>query len=121
MLELTGGKGADVVVTAASAVSAQQAAFELAALNGRVIFFGGLPHDQRMVPLDTNIIHYKMITVTGTSRQSLRQYRLCLDLIGQGLVPVDSILTAKFGLDQAGCAFDHALRGEGLKTGFVMG
>lgn len=120
LLELTGGRGADVVVTAASVPAVQQAAFDLAALNARVIFFGGLPAGKEMVPLDTNVIHYKMITVTGTSRQNLRQYRICLELIRQGLIPVKNILTAQYGLDSYREAFDLSGRGVGLKTGFVL-
>jgi L-iditol 2-dehydrogenase len=89
-------------------------------MNGRVIFFGGLPAGKEMVALDTNIIHYRMITVTGTSRQNLRQYRQCLALIGQGAIPVDSILTGAFPIAGYAQAFDAALRGEGLKSGFLF-
>ncbi len=120
VLALTGGRGADIVVTAASVPAVQQAAFELAGLNARVIFFGGLPAGKEIVPLDTNVIHYKMITVTGTSRQNLRQYRTCLDLIRQGLIPVANILTASFGIGEAAAAFDLSVRGVGLKTGFAF-
>ncbi len=49
VLELTRGRGADVIVTAASSAAAQQLAFELAALDGRVIFFGGLPAGKEVV------------------------------------------------------------------------
>lgn len=62
----TDGGGADVVITACSAAPAQQAAFGLAALDGRVNFFGGLPKGKEKVELDTNIIHYKQLSVTGT-------------------------------------------------------
>jgi L-iditol 2-dehydrogenase len=120
LLELTAGRGADVVVTAASVAAVQQAAFEYAALNARVIFFGGLPAGKEIVPLDTNVIHYKMITVTGTSRQNLRQYRTCLDLIRQNLVSVRNIVTGEYSLDDAATAFDAAARGQGLKSGFVL-
>ena len=50
--------------------------------NGRVMFFGGLPKGRSTVSLDTNEIHYKQLLVSGTTRQSLRQYRKCLELIG---------------------------------------
>jgi L-iditol 2-dehydrogenase len=120
VLELTGNRGADIVVTAASVAAIQQAAFDLAALNARVIFFGGLPAGKEIVPLDTNVIHYKMITVTGTSRQNLRQYRKCLDLIRQNLIQVRNIVTGIYGLDDAALAFDAAARGVGLKSGFVI-
>ena len=118
--ELTSGRGADIVITAASSAATQQLAFGVAAMNGRVIFFGGLPKGQEMVSLDTNVIHYRMITVTGTSRQSLRQYRTCLRLIAQGTLDVRGVITSTMPLDQAHEAMQKVIRGEGLKSGFVM-
>jgi len=120
LMELTGGSGADIVVAAASNAAVQQLAFGLAALHGRVIFFGGLPAGKEIVALDTNVIHYRQIFVTGTSRQSLSQYRRCLALISKGLMKVDGLLTHSWKLDEAGAAFAASARGEGLKTGFVM-
>lgn len=120
VMELTRGKGADVVVVAASSAAAQQASFSLAAMHGRVIFFGGLPAGKEIVALDTNVIHYKMITVTGTSRQSLRQYRACLDLIGRGLIDLRGIATGLYPLADYARAFEDASAGVGLKTGFVF-
>jgi L-iditol 2-dehydrogenase len=118
--ELTRGAGADVVVAAASSPAVQQMAFGLAALHGRVIFFGGLPAGKESVALDTNVIHYRQIYVTGTSRQSLSQYRRCLGLISSGLMKVDGILTGSWKLDDAASAFAAAARGEGLKSGFAL-
>jgi L-iditol 2-dehydrogenase len=43
---LTEGRGVDVCITACPAPQAQQVALDLAAINGRVIFFGGLPPDK---------------------------------------------------------------------------
>jgi L-iditol 2-dehydrogenase len=120
VLELTKGRGADVIVTAASSAAAQQMAFELAALDGRVIFFGGLPPGKEVVGLDTNVIHYKQITVTGTTRQSLAQYRRCLALLGSGKLAVKGVITATYPIEQASEAFAAAARGEGLKSGFEL-
>ena len=53
--------------TAASVPAVQQTAFGLAGLNGRVMFFGGLPKGKSTVELDTNEIHYKQLTVAGTT------------------------------------------------------
>jgi L-iditol 2-dehydrogenase len=120
VLELTRGRGADVIVTAASSAAAQQLAFELAALDGRVIFFGGLPPGKEVVPLDTNAIHYRQITVTGTTRQSLAQYRRCLALLGSGRLAVKGVITATYPIERAPEAFAAAARGEGLKSGFEL-
>ncbi len=118
--ELTGGRGADVVVTAASSAATQQLAFQVPARDARVIFFGGLPAGKETVPLDTNVIHYKQITVTGTTRQSLAQYRRCLRLLAGGRLSVRSIVTGVHALEDAPAAFAAAARGEGLKSGFVL-
>jgi len=118
--ELTGGRGADVVVTAASSPATQQLAFAVPALDARVIFFGGLPTGQEVVPLDTNVIHYKQITVTGTTRQSLSQYRQCLRMLGSGRLRVASVITGTHPLEAAQDAFAASARGEGLKSGFVL-
>lgn len=121
IMALTAGKGADVVITAASAPATQQLAFELPAIDGRVIFFGGLPKDREVVPLNTNVIHYRQISVTGTSRQSLGQYRECLEMIAKDVLDVGGVVTGRHPLDDAAKAFDEAARGVGLKTGFRFG
>jgi len=54
---ITGGHGCDVVITACPVPAVQTQALELAALEGRVIFFGGVPASKQPVPLDTNLIH----------------------------------------------------------------
>ena len=115
VLEETSGAGANVVVTACSAAAAQQAAFSLAALDGRVNFFGGLPKGREMVELDTNIIHYKQLSVTGTTRSSLSQYRQPLRFIERGIVDIDPLVTHKFPLREIQKAFGNAASAVGLK------
>ena len=46
VLEESDGRGADVVIVAAPAHAAQEAALQLAAIGGRINFFGGLPKDR---------------------------------------------------------------------------
>jgi L-iditol 2-dehydrogenase len=115
LLELTAGKGLEVVITACPAPEAQVNALKLAAVNGRVLFFGGLPADRAIVPLDTNLIHYRQLWVTGTARQSLSQFRQVLRLIEDGLVKVDELVSARWPLEKIGEAFQAVMRGQGLK------
>jgi L-iditol 2-dehydrogenase len=111
----TGGRGLDVVITANPAPEAQVTALELAAINGRVMFFGGLPEGKNKVPLDTNLVHYKQITITGTTRQSLSQYRKTLALIGAGLVSIEGIVSGRHPLEATRAAFEEVIKGKGLK------
>jgi L-iditol 2-dehydrogenase len=118
--ESTGGEGANVVITACSAASVQQGAFALAALDGRVCFFGGLPKGHEIVSLDTNQIHYKQLLVLGTTRSSHRHYRATLDLISKGIVNIAPIITHKFELKNALQAFENAAGAIGLKQAIVF-
>ncbi len=113
---LTGGQGADVIITACPVAAVQTRAIELAAINGRVIFFGGLPKGKSLVPLDTNLIHYRQLLVTGTTRQSLRHFQLTLDLIGSGAIGVEDLITGTFPIAEAKAAITEAMAGRGLKT-----
>ena len=115
VMELTGGKGAEVVITACPAPEAQADALKVAALNGRVLFFGGLPADRSTVGLDTNLIHYRQLIVSGTTRQSLSQYRRVLRLIEEGVVKVEDLVSARYELEAIRDAFDAVMRGSGLK------
>jgi len=113
--DATGGYGADVVITACSVAAVQQDAFALAGLDGRVCFFGGLPKGQELVRLDTNQIHYKQLSVTGTTRSSHAHYRGTLDLIEKGLVDIDPLVTHTFGIKDTARALDNVIGAIGLK------
>jgi L-iditol 2-dehydrogenase len=112
----TSGRGVNVVITACAAPAAQQLALELAAVNGRVIFFGGLPHDRAQVALHTNLIHYRQLWVTGTTRSSLDQYRRTLRLIETRQLRVDDLVTATFPLADIPRAIASAAGGLGLRN-----
>jgi len=120
VMRLTHGSGPDVVITACSNSRAQTKAIELANVNGRVVFFGGLPKDQSLVPLDTNLIHYKQLVVTGTTRQSLRHFQKTLDLIANDLVEVEDLLTSTHLISEAEQAIENAASAIGLKSRVVF-
>ena len=117
--KLTDGEGVDLVITAASVAAIQEIAFSLAGMNGRVMFFGGLPKGNSTVRLDTNEIHYKQLTVSGTTMQSLRQYRKVLDLLAMGALTADDIVTCTADASDIAAVVDQISRGAGLKTALV--
>jgi L-iditol 2-dehydrogenase len=118
---LTRGKGVDVCITAAPSADAQILALELVGVNGRVMFFGGLPEGKSTVPLDTNLVHYKQITITGTSRQSLIQYRQTLALVASGRLVVKDLVTMITPLEDIRASFDQVMAGKGLKNVIEFG
>jgi L-iditol 2-dehydrogenase len=113
---LTDGHLFDAIITACPAPAAQRASFSQAAVNGRVCFFGGLPKGREEVPLDTNIIHYKQLLVSGTTRASLAQYRKTLRFIREKALSMENLVTRRAPLTQIGELFDLAREAKGLKN-----
>jgi L-iditol 2-dehydrogenase len=120
VMEETDGKGANVVITACSVASVQQDALTYAAIDGRVNFFGGLPKGKEKVLLDTNIIHYKQLILTGTTRSSLWHYRKTLDFIASGIVDIDPLITHRYKLNDIKTALDNLANAVGLKHVIVF-
>lgn len=114
--EVTKGEGLDVCVVACSSPEAQTLAVELMGQEGRVNLFGGLPQEKQMVALNTNLIHYKELVVTGTTRASVGQFRTCLELIVNQLIDVKSLITSRFSIDEFDAALTAASSGQGLKS-----
>lgn len=110
------GRGADVIVTAAPAGVAQSQAVELAAPAGRINFFGGLPRDASVVSIDTNLIHYKELLVTGTTANAVEDCREALALVVDGAIDAPALVSARFDLDEAAAAFEAAASGRALKV-----
>jgi L-iditol 2-dehydrogenase len=109
-------RGADAVVVATPVPAAQDQALELAGPGGRVNFFAGLARDRSRVELDTSLIHYKELVVTGTTASTNEECRVALDLIVDGRVDAGSLVDARFGLTSAQDAFDLAASGRALKV-----
>lgn len=120
ILEATKGEGVDVCITACPSPAAQAQALELAAVGGRINFFGGIPADRQNVALNTNLIHYKQLIVTGTTRASLTQYRRTLHYIAEGVLDVRKLISKVLPLDRIMDGFALAQKADGLKNVICM-
>ena len=116
VLELTGGRGADVIVVAAASGAAQEAALRMAARRGTVSFFGGLPRDTPTITCDANIVHYREVGIVGANGSSPDHNRQALDLIVSGAVPVADLITHRLPLEQAIEGLHTAAGGEAIKV-----
>ena len=118
--EDTKGHGADVVITACPVPSAQQSALKMTANYGRICFFGGLPAGKEQVPLNSNLIHYKQLIVTGSTRASLKQFKDALGFVTAGILDVEKLITRKLPLEEIQKGFDYAAAADGLKNVIEM-
>ncbi len=117
--KLTGGKGADVVITATSALEAPVKAVQMAAKGGRILLFGGLPKDSSPPAIDLNLVHYKALHLMGTTIFAPRHNRIALDMIASGKMPVEKLITHRFKLIDFNNGAMIALDGKVLKAVFM--
>ena len=110
------GEGADVIIVAAPSHQAQELAIELAAVGGRINFFGGLPKNDSTINLDSNKVHYKELMVTGTTACSTSDCRAAAAIVNSGRIDLSPLIDARFPLKEALDAFATAEKGNSLKV-----
>ena len=114
--EETHGAGADVVIVAAPSGKAQEMALKCAAIGGRINFFGGLPKDSPTINLNSNLIHYKELIVTGTTASSTYDCRQAAEIVTSGRLDIARLIGARYPLKDALAAFRAAEGGKSLKV-----
>ena len=116
VMELTDGRGADVVITATAANITQEQAIAMAARNGRISFFGGLPKTNPTITCDSNVVHYRQLHIHGANGSAPEHNKRALEYIANGEVPVKDLITVRLPLDRALEAFDIVAKGEAIKV-----
>ena len=116
VMELTDGRGADVVITATPANVTQEQAISMAARQGRISFFGGLPKNDPFIKADSNLIHYRQLHVHGANGSSPDHNKRALEYISTGQVPVKDLITRHVSLDDVMSVFDIVANGEAIKV-----
>ena len=111
---ITNGRGADVVVTACSAPSAQLQAINMVAKCGKVNLFGGLPRDKSILSIDTNMIHYKECMVTGTHGSCPEQAKKALAYF-KDTIDMEKYISKKYPLFEINNAFENAMGSNRMK------
>jgi len=118
--EWTNGKGLDIAITACPVPSVQAAMLPLMNYGGRINFFGGIPEDKEPVAINTNLVHYKELYLTGSTRSSIEQFRKTLDFVALGLLDVKSMITHRYALKDILVAFENAKSAQGIKHVIVF-
>jgi L-iditol 2-dehydrogenase len=116
VLKLTDGRGADVVITAAASGQAQEEALQMAARGGRISLFGGLPKDDPFIRLDSNLVHYRELTIVGANGSSPAHNAEALRLIATGAVPVADLITDTLPLEEVHRAIEAVRSGKSIKV-----
>jgi L-iditol 2-dehydrogenase len=116
VMQLTGGRGADVVIVACSSGRAQEDALQMVAKRGNVNFFGGLPKDNPYIRFDSNLPHYREFSVVGTHGSSPRQNRVAIDMISTGRINAKALLTHRLPIERTLEGIEITEKAKGLKV-----
>jgi len=109
------GRGADVIIVAAPVHAAQESALTLAAINGRINFFGGLPKNRPTITFDSNLVHYKELVITGTTACSTNDCWEATRIVNSGLIDLSDLVSQRYPLREAVKAFAAAEDRKSLK------
>lgn len=112
-------KEAEVVVVAAPSPDAQKEALEVAGIYGRINFFGGLPPQVKEVALPSNLIHYKELVVTGTTKSNNFHFRSALDLLLQEQLDLSYLVSHVLPLERIEEGLSLMERQQSLKVVIV--
>jgi L-iditol 2-dehydrogenase len=116
ILAAGGGEKFDIAITACSAKAAQVDALKLVRKKARISFFAGVPKDDPIIPLDSNLIHYHEISVFGCFASNLQHYHQALAMVSRDDLPWERFLTHHFKLQDMVKAYAVIEAGQGIKT-----
>lgn len=99
VMKLTDGIGADVVIVTAPSVSAQEQSLSMARKGGMINLFAGLPQGDSELRLDSRLIHYRELFLSGGSDSTAHHVELAVRLLDKGFIS-ESIITHNLPIDK---------------------
>jgi L-iditol 2-dehydrogenase len=117
ILEPTHGNGYDFVVVATNDTNALSFATKLAGRGAHVNIFAGFAG---IAPLDSNIIHYNQLKVTGSFSSNPRNFKTAVELVSDGSIDLRRMVTHKFALDNIHDAISASEKYLGMRVAVSM-
>ena len=105
-----------MTITACPSPTAQVEALKITGMNGRILYFGGLPEGKDAVTLATNLIHYKQLTIIGSTKGNVSHYRAIAKMAAAGNLDLTKLISRRYSLAEFHEAVEYARKAEGLKT-----
>jgi len=113
--EVTGGRGADVVIVAAPSQTAHEQALGLVRKHGTCCLFASLPRGKSELSWDSRMIHYGELTIVASSDSAPRHVVEAVKMLAEGRIRARLLVTHHLPLNEFGRAFDLMERKEGLR------
>lgn len=107
------GGGVDVAFEAIGLPETQQQAFACLRTGGRFVVVG---FASQPMPLDSGRTMYRELEIVGSLGCRAVDYPRVLELIRQGRIKLQELVTSRYPLDRINDAFDGLRRGEGIRA-----
>ena len=99
VMKLTDGIGADVIMVTAPAAVAQEQALSMARKGGMINLFASLPSGGSELKIDSRLIHYRELFISGASDSSPYHVDLAVKLLDKGLIS-EKVITHSLPIDK---------------------
>src|SRR5690242_2527512 len=117
--QVTGGRGADIVIEAVGQPAAWELATQSARKGGVVNFFGGCASGTR-VGLDTQLLHYSEITCKASFHHTPDHIRRSLEIVASGRVNANHLVNREEPLENLlQVMYDLMSRNGHIKTAII--
>ena len=111
IMDLTGGRGADAVIVAASAPGIIQQAVECSRPGSRILLFAQTSHQER-IELSGADVCVGERTIFGSYSADIDLQKESADLVFSGELPIEDLISHRFPLDRIRAGIDLALHPE---------
>ncbi|MBV9718053.1 MAG: alcohol dehydrogenase catalytic domain-containing protein [Candidatus Eremiobacteraeota bacterium] len=115
VLALTDGRGADAAIECTGTAAMWESAPFIVRRGGRVVFFAGLPAQERVSFLAARL-HYDQVQLLSPFHFTPRDVRAAFELIAERSLPLERLLSHVYSLGDIAVAFEKLDAGEGLKV-----
>lgn len=116
VLDATDGRGADFVIAAVPTTAVQQQGLRMLRKRGTLVIYGGVPKQATMSSLDSNLIHYNELTVTGAFSYPASGLQNALEALRTGKIPAGKFVSTIVPINDITEGFSMAKRGDSLKV-----
>lgn len=109
----TSGAGADVVFEVSGAAAAVLGATSLAKARGTVVVVAIHPTPR---PIDLQKVFWRELTILGARVYQRQDFEKAVELISNGVIPVEALITKVVNLSDTASAFDQLASGRAMKV-----
>jgi L-iditol 2-dehydrogenase len=116
--DVTGGRGADVVIECTGQLAVWDLAPALVRCGGQAVLFGGCPRGSVM-RVDTGRLHYDQVSILSPFHFTPRNVRSAYDLLARGALDIGALISGSYKLEDLMEAFARLQQGDGAKFAII--